>query len=498
MTLSTPLPPLHTLSHRLASLVIQTHLSLPSSHRPALRTNGVREWTPLAGIALSRSSPSSGQQQLLLISLGAGSKVLPTSKKSKCGDLVNDLHAEVLAARGARRWLAEEVGRCLTPPSLPSAGTPGDLWKSDWIELRARMDGNSSKWKLKEGVEMVMYVSTLPCELTPSLLLLLLLPSFRARRTSAENVLRILLLPSPGGDASTLHLAKLQETQDPAMAALKDASAPSSFVPGSLARGRDGYLNFGACRTKPGRADSPPTTSMSCSDKLASWTLLGMQGALLSTLFEPVYVSTLVVGEIEGCVESLGGKEWEEVVQAEVSRAVGGRVVEGLRASSSAGDLPPLYFPHPPTIDLTPLAFPYSKLHLSETFPDSSTTATNTSISIIGSSPERIAQTGITVVGSAVKRDAEGGPLSEKARSRISKLEMMRLVLKIRGLEGNEVSSLTYRQLKHSAEDYQQAKKVLRRGETAVFRAWVGAGEEWERFGVDGRQVDLVESQEDR
>lgn len=58
--------------------------------------------------------------------------------------------------------------------------------------------------------------------------------------------------------------------------------------------------------------------------------------------------------------------------------------------------------------------------------------------------------------------------------------------------------SLTYRQLKHSAEDYQQAKKVLRRGETAVFRAWVGAGEEWERFGVDGRQVDLVESQEDR
>lgn len=129
---------------------------------------------------------------------------------------------------------------------------------------------------------------------------------------------------------------------------------------------------------------------------------------------------------------------------------------------SSSGDLPPLYFPHPPTIDLTPLAFPYSKLHLSETFPDSSTTATNTcgppfltthlvilrsdsltllsAISIIGSSPERIAQTGITVVGSAVKRDAEGGPLSEKARSRISKLEMMRLVLKIRGLEGDEVS----------------------------------------------------------
>lgn len=46
----------------------------------------------------------------------------------------------------------------------------------------------------------------------------------------------------------------------------------------------------------------------------------------------------------------------------------------------------------------------------------------------------------MTVVGSALKRDAEGGPLAEKARSRISKLEMMRLVLKIRELEEEEVS----------------------------------------------------------
>lgn len=57
--------------------------------------------------------------------------------------------------------------------------------------------------------------------------------------------------------------------------------------------------------------------------------------------------------------------------------------------------------------------------------------------------------------------------------------------------------SLTYRQLKYSAEDYQQAKRVLRRGETAVFRAWVGADEEWERFGGDGREVIKVDSEVD-
>ena len=82
----------------------------------------------------------------------------------------------------------------------------------------------------------------------------LLLPSFRARRTTAKSSLFTSLARSTGGDASTLYLAKIQEAQDPAMAALKNTSAPSSFVPGSLARGRDGYLNFGACRTKPGQS----------------------------------------------------------------------------------------------------------------------------------------------------------------------------------------------------------------------------------------------------
>lgn len=146
---STP-PPF--LPDALASLVISTYLSLPKSHHPSVRSNGVREWTPLAGIALSRPSSSSSSllpPELLLISLGAGSKVLPVTKKSRCGDVVNDLHAEVLAARGARRWFVEEVRRC-------KHGAGGG-----WL---VRREGEGQKWRLGEGVEVVMYVSTLPCE----------------------------------------------------------------------------------------------------------------------------------------------------------------------------------------------------------------------------------------------------------------------------------------------------------------------------------------------
>ncbi|KAG0234664.1 hypothetical protein BGW42_006284 [Actinomortierella wolfii] len=53
-------------------------------------------------------------------------------------------------------------------------------------------------------------------------------------------------------------------------------------VPGkSLAfrRGRVDYDCLTALRTKPGRVDSEPTLSMSCSDKMARWTVLGLTSA---------------------------------------------------------------------------------------------------------------------------------------------------------------------------------------------------------------------------
>lgn len=84
------------------------------------------------------------------------------------------------------------------------------------------------------------------------------------------------------------------------MAALKDSVArpePPAHA-SSTARGRDNYSLYGVMRTKPGRADSPPTLSMSCSDKIAAWNVLGIQGALASRLLHPVYIDRMIIGEV--------------------------------------------------------------------------------------------------------------------------------------------------------------------------------------------------------
>lgn len=213
------------------------------------------QYTILAGFVLV--SP----QRLQVISLATGSKCLPANRLSGRGESVNDSHAEILAKRGALLWFFDEVHRMRNC----AFGGPSR-------SLRKNLSG---KYQLQDTVRIHMYISTVPCTSNPF--------------TTATYLIR------KGGDASMRFLAN---SQDPEMAQLKDSAPVEAQPPDIPWRGRNNYHRYGVLRTKPGRADSPTTASMSCSDKIAAWNVLGFQGALGSSLFMPLYIDSIIIGEV--------------------------------------------------------------------------------------------------------------------------------------------------------------------------------------------------------
>lgn len=110
------------------------------------------EHTVLAVILVSE-----GHDPLTLrpVALATGTKCLPASKRDPLGCLMRDSHAEVLCRRAFCRFLTSELALAsVAARASPAAGGSGGLWEWDAV---------ASRFALRDGVGLHLYVSQLPC-----------------------------------------------------------------------------------------------------------------------------------------------------------------------------------------------------------------------------------------------------------------------------------------------------------------------------------------------
>ncbi|CAI2201086.1 15072_t:CDS:2, partial [Funneliformis geosporum] len=195
----------------------------------------------------------------------------------KLGELVQDSHAEVLAKRGFVKFILNKLELALTSESRYFQ--INEHFNNE-KEIQEQI-GNYPFLLKNDKLSFHMYISQAPCGDASTISL--------ASNQSLEDVELYM--------NSYNHLSQ-QISQNYDREVNKNLNMHDKIY---VAKGREGfridYDSLGVLRTKPGRVDSEPTLSMSCSDKIAQWNVVGLQSALLSELISPIYLSSIVVGD---------------------------------------------------------------------------------------------------------------------------------------------------------------------------------------------------------
>jgi tRNA-specific adenosine deaminase 1 len=187
---------------------------------------------------------------------------------------------------------------------------------------------------------------------------------------------------------------------------------------------------------------------------------LGLQSALLSSYYDPIYLSSIVIGD-------MFDKEALERALYHRMAALKGTItfIIMITLTDYHADLPVPYKLNQPQISSTEIPFEASKTYLKKT-----AISCGTSISWVVGMPKS------EVIVNGMKQGApKNKPLNEKTRSSLCKKSLYQKCVNALQIEGPK----SYYEWKQSSVSYQQAKSCLL---DQVFDAWVQTPSDYEQF----------------
>ncbi|XP_050522594.1 tRNA-specific adenosine deaminase 1 isoform X2 [Daktulosphaira vitifoliae] len=232
-------------ANKLTQLCFDKYFALPSKGKPI---EG-KEWTLLSGIVQSVN-----ENNLKVVSLATGTKCIGKNKLTSNGLVLNDSHAEVLCRRALIHYLLGEIKSSYTGNS--------SIFEVDSI---------NSRLILKPGIKFHLFSSHTPCGDAS-----IFLKDDHFKNDFSET-----------NCEPCIKKQKLNDIYRTGAKCLVQETKQDLKYPGIA------YHTISAVRTKPGRGD--PTLSVSCSDKILRWNYVGLQGAMLSLLIEPIYLSSITI-----------------------------------------------------------------------------------------------------------------------------------------------------------------------------------------------------------
>ncbi|XP_069805486.1 double-stranded RNA-specific adenosine deaminase isoform X2 [Dendropsophus ebraccatus] len=199
----------------------------------------------LAAIIMKRNSEDLGA----VVSIGTGNRCVKGEELSLHGETVNDCHAEIIARRGFIRFLYDQLMKY-----NPDSPDDSIFEESEGVMLRIR-----------PGVTFHLYISTAPCG-----------DGALFDKSCSDQ-------PCAEGDKQHYPIFE-NPKQGKLRTKVENGEGTIPVESSDIVPTWDGIQHGERLRT------------MSCSDKILRWNVLGLQGAVLSHFIEPVYLSSVTLG----------------------------------------------------------------------------------------------------------------------------------------------------------------------------------------------------------